>query len=228
MNAESWEHSNHCQYSGTPDDCLEKDPRGKFCGRKACNISSEDYDFANWKHTFEISKESQLLWNHLLFRDCLDASNSVVMRSNCKGCNRKLIGKVLWATENRNWNEAVNYCQQHGRVLFGQFGAVIRALMKTFIEMEVPLFDFSAYHTYAYTGGYQDGDILTWRSLETGEVIPYDDIPWQTDQPNNGVGNYRISMSPNQYKTNSSHFVNDGPVHERRALVCSIKNLDKS
>ena len=224
MSEESWEHNETCEFSGSPDDCLEQDPKAELCGQNGCTISSDGYHFANWKHTFEVSNESKFLWNHLTFGDCLDASNNEVWRSNCKGCNRTTSGKVLWVIENRNWNEAANYCQQQGGALFGQFGSVIQALMKTFVEMEEPLFKFSAYHTYAFTGGYQDGDMLTWRSLETKEVIPFDDIPWQTTEPNNGVGNYMLSMSPTQYKINPSHFVHDGWKHERRPFVCSIKS----
>ena len=170
-NDDSWESREWCEYSGSPDSCMQKNPRNEICRRIGCTVDSDEYRWSNWMTTFEITNQTQFLWNQSRVRDCVDRTNEKVLKSNCNGCDIIQTGSVLWVTERRNWTEASNYCQKQGGNLFGQFGQTAQALMQTLVQMTEPLLDYSHYHTYVFTGGYQNGNSLNWKSLDTNEGI---------------------------------------------------------
>ena len=146
------------------------------------------------------------------------------MRSNCKGCYQMVARTILWVTEPRNWSEAAQYCQLKSGTLFGQFGSAIKALTKKFVEIDEPPFAYE-YNTYILTGGYQDGDSLTWKSLETKQSVPYNDIFWYTGQPSNGNGHFAISINPFQFTIDPDRFIHDTKLFYVQNFVCSIPKI---
>ena len=217
----SWEHNEWCEYSGTPDDCVEVDPGNETCSRDGCLVPSHEFHWGNWYPAYEVSDENNLLWNKIMVRDCLDGNNNEVMRSNCKGCYKKATNiKALWVFTVRSWHDANTHCEQKGETLLADFGENVKALMRKHVEItERPFVG----NTYYFIGVYQNGNQWTWMSVATGNSMPFSDIFWFPGQPGNGNGAFVVSMNAKQFAVNSQQFMHDSGMYGSGPSVCTIK-----
>ena len=221
VDGSSWELNEWCEYSGTPDDCVELDAGNETCSRDGCLVASHEFHWGHWYPAYEVSDKNNLLWNKIMVRDCLDGNNNEVMRSNCKGCYKKATNvQVLWVFTRRSWHDANTHCQQQGGILLGEFGENVKALMRKHVAItEHPFVG----NTYYFTGVYQNGNKWTWISVETGNSVPFSDIFWFPNQPSNGNGAHFIVMNAEQFAVNSQQFMHDSRTDESRQSVCTIK-----
>ena len=139
MEESAWEFNQWCEYSGTPDDCVEPDPKAVICWQRYIPTVFSEFHWKLWPVYFEVSAESPLLWRKFIVRDCLDGGGNKVMPSNCRGCHKYTPESVLWVFDDRIWSEALTYCQQQNGTLFGQFGDTVKALMNKYLALTAVL-----------------------------------------------------------------------------------------
>ena len=218
----SWGFSEWCEYSGTPDDCLRRDPRYEICNRENCTLPSHRFHWDEWELTYEVSEENELLWRKVFVRNCLDSDNNVVLRSRCKGCHRNETNeRVLWYFHFLMWNDSLSYCQQHNGTVFGQTGEPLNALLKKYVAINKAPFLVS--QQFFRIGVHQDGSKTKWRSAESGQLVPDSQLLWcPCGQPNWPVGAYYIVVNPPDFAADIG-FMYDIP-DGRRKFMCSIKN----
>ena len=132
----SWQFSEGCVYSGTPDDCVQIDPKREHCFQESCTNPSDQFHWS-WGVTFETTEGNPLLWDKILVGNCVDGGKNQIMNSNCKGCNRRATTeRVLWVLENRSWSDAETHCNNHNGELLGDLGDTAKALMEKFNDMK--------------------------------------------------------------------------------------------
>ena len=224
VNISSWESSEWCDYSGTPDDCLTPDPRYEFCSREACTVSSDLFHWSDWEFVYE-NGENSLLWHKVFVRNCSDNNNDTVRRSNCIGCNREDTAEsILWVNDRYlDWNDTITYCQSLNGVPFGQLDTVPQ-LIRRFLEIgESPFTNLLNSNAPFRTGVYQDGNATTWRSIETGNLVSMSDILWTGGVPNPAIGKFYIGLRPRLF-TESADQCMFNLRNDRRKVICTIKN----
>ena len=220
IDRESWSYNKDCNYTGTHEECLLKET----CNQENCSFGSSgfsEFHWGDWDPIYAISEESKFSWRKVMVRSCRDVKQNEVSKSNCIGCYRKATNeRVLWVFTKLSWNNALEYCENKGGTLFGQFDKPVFALMDTFLSIRESPFDPTK--TY-WTGVFQNGNLASWKSQDTDKDLKYEDIFWRQGQPSNANGPFYVKLQPKLFRINRFEFMHDSPEPSRTDFVCTIR-----